>query len=132
MLVGAFGLMVDIWTNELSASSKRADIRVPIRNMLPIDIRTRGRDAATHDSNRWVVETVGQISDPQRIAVLLLFAERLSLKETAIVMQVPDRTVSAYLSHALQTVSRRLENDTPRRRLTERATACVHERFEGK
>ncbi len=54
VLVGAFGLMVDIWTNELSASSKRADIRVPIRNMLPIDIRTRARDAATHDSNRWL------------------------------------------------------------------------------
>lgn len=75
VLVGAFGLMVDIWTNELSASSKRADISVPIRNMLPNDIRSRARDAITNDSNRWVVKAVGQMSDPQRIAVLLLYAD---------------------------------------------------------
>jgi|GEM_PF-2487392 len=130
-LVKVIGLVVDIWTNEHSARSRRARIRIPRRNVLPSDIGSGARDVVTISSYRWIVQRIEQMSDPQRIAMLLVYVEQFSYQETAIVMRVPVRTVNAYLSHALQTVARSLETDRPKRRFIERATDCVRQAFRG-
>lgn len=130
-LVRMFSLMVDIWTNELSTPNRRTRIRVPNRHMPSSDPGSWAQDVVTVESSRWIVRLVGQMSDPQRIAMLLVYVEQLSYQDTAIVMRVPVRTVNAYLSHALQTIAHLLEIASPRRRLIERATSCVRRAFRG-
>ena len=57
----------------------RARIRASIREMPPFEIEPGVPDIVAVESDRWIVQAVAQMPDPQRIAVLLRIVQCLPL-----------------------------------------------------